>query len=173
MLALWYQGESNANDPPAAYQCQLESLVAEWRGAFNRTVLPFFVVQLAPYWEPECKNVTKNAATPCGIGANSPAIRIAQARAMASAEAESGAPSGVCITHDIGDIAGGIHPHNKTEVSRRLALEIRTKVFGATGESLNTQNVVIQFMIYTYSQTHLNGARKTERESVPTASYHS
>lgn len=53
---------------------------------------------------------------------------------MASVEAASGAPSGVCITHDIGDVAGGIHPHNKTEVARRLAIEIRTKVFGATGE---------------------------------------
>ena len=49
MLALWYQGEADANDPPAAYQCQLESLVAEWRDAFNRTAMPFFVVQLAPY----------------------------------------------------------------------------------------------------------------------------
>ena len=36
MLSLWYQGESNSNDPPDTYQCQLESLVAEWRGAFNR-----------------------------------------------------------------------------------------------------------------------------------------
>ena len=36
MLALWYQGEANSNDPPDTYQCQLESLVAEWRGAFNR-----------------------------------------------------------------------------------------------------------------------------------------
>jgi hypothetical protein len=27
-------------------------------------------------------------------------------------------------------VSGGIHPHNKTEVGRRLALEIRAKVFG-------------------------------------------
>lgn len=131
-LSLWYQGESNSNDPPDAYQCQLEALVVEWRVAFNRSTMPFFAVQLAPYWEPPCEPPPKNV-TPCGIGDHYPAIRIAQANAMALLEAETGAPSGVCITHDIGDMAGGIHPHNKSEVGRRLALEIRAKVFKADG----------------------------------------
>lgn len=99
---------------------------------YNRSAMPFFAVQLAPYWEPPCEPPPKNVM-PCGIGSQYPAIRIAQARAMGRAEKESGAPSGVCITHDIGDIAGGIHPHNKTEVGRRLALEIRAKVFGVAG----------------------------------------
>jgi hypothetical protein len=128
VLALFgrYQGEANANEAPNEYQCELESLAAEWRGAFDQSTMPFFVVQLAPYWEaPSSKQG--------GIGANYPAIRIAQARAMANAETETGAPSGICITHDIGDVAGGIHPHNKTEVGRRLALEIRAKVLGVRG----------------------------------------
>lgn len=160
MLTLWYQGESNANESPNEYQCELESLMAEWRGAFGQSTMPFFVVQLAPYWEPPCEPLLRNAIgltpPPCGIGTNYPAIRIAQARAVANAEAETGAPSGVCITHDIGDVAGGIHPHNKTEVGRRLALEIRAKVFGVRGlpritkpiepARVNSSGLLIQFM---------------------------
>jgi hypothetical protein len=89
-------------------------MIAEWRALFNSSSMPFFVVQLAPYWQ---KNV----------GSTYPAIRIAQAQA-ADNSMHSG-PSGYAVTHDLGDIAGGIHPHNKTEVGRRLALEIRAKVF--------------------------------------------
>lgn len=105
---------------------------AHRKSVYYHSAMPFFAVQLAPYWEPPCEPPPRSA-TPCGIGYQYPAIRIAQARAMARAETETGAPSGVCITHDIGDIAGGIHPHNKTEVGRRLALEIRAKVFGVAG----------------------------------------
>jgi hypothetical protein len=39
-------------------------------------------------------------------------IRIAQAEATARLSAWG--PSGYAVTHDIGDMAGGIHPHNKT-----------------------------------------------------------
>jgi hypothetical protein len=105
LIVLWYQGESDSFSPPAAYQCQLESLVMEWRGALNLTAMPFFAVQLAPYWEPPCPVPPTNATTPCGIGSQYPAIRIAQARAMARVEAETGAPSGYCVTHDIGDVS--------------------------------------------------------------------
>ena len=120
-LALWYQGESNSNDPPDTYQCQLEAMIAEWRAAFNSSSMPFFLVQLAPYWQGR------------RTGANFPAIRIAQAQAVETAMAETGVASGYCVTHDLGDHAGGIHPHNKTEVARRLAIEIRAKVFGTQG----------------------------------------
>jgi hypothetical protein len=113
-LTLWYQGEANSGDVPSTYQCQLEAMIAEWRALFNSSSMPFFVVQLAPYWQ---KNV----------GSTYPAIRIAQAQATDNSM-HSG-PSGYAVTHDLGDIAGGIHPHNKTEVGRRLALEIRAKVF--------------------------------------------
>ena len=119
-LALWYQGESNSHDPPSTYRCQLEAMIAEWRAAFNSSI-PFFLVQLAPYWQGR------------RTGATYPAIRIAQAKAVKTMMAETGVASGYCVTHDLGDHAGGIHPHNKTEVARRLAIEIRAKVFGVQG----------------------------------------
>lgn len=132
-LALWYQGESNAmEDPSDMFLCQFEAMIDEWRGAFNRSRMPFFAVQLAPYYQPPCR--APNTPVGCGgIGTDFPHIRVAQAAALDAARASTGAPSGYAVTHDIGDVAGGIHPHNKTEVARRLALAIRTQVFGAVG----------------------------------------
>ena len=65
------QGEANANDPSDFYGCQLEAMVQEWRSptGFNNSALPFFLVQLAPYYEPPC---TGKQPPPCGIGTNYP-----------------------------------------------------------------------------------------------------
>jgi len=54
---------------------------------------------------------------------------------------KSDAPAGYCVTHDIGDRAGGIHPHNKTEVGRRLSLVVRTKMFEEKGLPLSPEAV--------------------------------
>ena len=98
-------------------------MVAEWRQAFASPLLPWFTVQLAPYWSlpPGPQDIP--------IGTQYPHIRMAQAKAMLSA---TGSLSGYAVTHDLGDHAGGIHPHNKTEVGRRLAMPIRRLVFNAT-----------------------------------------
>ena len=64
------QGEANSHDPANYYGCQLEAMIEEWRSesVFNNSRLPFFVVQLAPYYEPPCSSGHK----PCGIGTNYP-----------------------------------------------------------------------------------------------------
>ena len=45
----------------------------EWRSqaGFNNSALPFFLVQLAPYYEPPCNGKQPG---PCGIGKNFPCV---------------------------------------------------------------------------------------------------
>jgi hypothetical protein len=155
------QGEANANEPATYYGCQLEAMIEEWRSekAFNNSALPFFLVQLAPYYEPPCITGHKQ---PCGIGTDFPCVRVAPylcaqtvasirmsfrrhtriAQSQATARLVAKAPTGYAVTHDIGDQAGGIHPHNKTEVGRRLAMAIRRQVFHRTDSQIAPPHTV-------------------------------
>ena len=101
---LWYQGESNedrAND----YEALLRSLVGSWRTAFADQDLPFLIVQLPGFRQP--------CAKPC----ESSWARLREAqRKAASIDGVN-----IAVTLDLGE-ADNIHPRNKTEVGRRLAL---------------------------------------------------
>ncbi|HRJ71556.1 MAG TPA: sialate O-acetylesterase [Terrimicrobiaceae bacterium] len=113
---LWYQGEANAplfNE----YGKLFTTLIRTWRGAFGQGDLPFFFVQLANW------NVRTD---PTGVQwaflreAQTAALRL-PATAMA-------------VTIDVGD-PRRIHPENKQEVGRRLALIALAQVYGRTVES--------------------------------------
>jgi sialate O-acetylesterase len=102
---LWYQGESNA--PRAAqYRVLLPTLVAAWRRAFGRDDLPFHVVQLAAF----------GRVTPSGV--DSPWAELREAQALVARDVPH---VGLAVTIDIGE-AADIHPKNKQDVGRRLAL---------------------------------------------------
>lgn len=119
VLALWYQGEADSTNLPTTerdYTCGLRALIQDWRGMLQRPKLPFFLVQLAPYWQDPPRT-------------NFPAVRVGQAAVGMDPAMQ---PAGYCVTHDIGDHAGGVHPHNKTEVGRRLALAVRRVAFNQT-----------------------------------------
>lgn len=60
------------------------------------------------------------------------------------------------FSQDIGDIAGGIHPHNKTEVGRRLAFAVRRQVFNRT--SLPDVSVPVSAEMTTSTQLSVNFA---------------
>ena len=47
---LYYQGCSNVGDPAGQYTRRLKDLVAQWRRDFGLGQLPFYFVQIAPYW---------------------------------------------------------------------------------------------------------------------------
>lgn len=114
---LWYQGESNI--PTAhVYDRIMETLIADWRKTWGRGDLPFLYVQLAGYGKPP--------SGPCQSGGTA-RVRHAQAKnrnipytAMVSAV-------------DIGE-SGNIHPKNKQEVGRRLALAARALAYGEAVE---------------------------------------
>ena len=109
---LWYQGESNADDPNA-YQALLRGLMASWRSQFGDG-LPFLIVQLPNFGAVPTKPVESGWA----------GIREAQRTAVAA-----DGHAGLAVTIDIGE-PGNLHPADKLEVGRRLARAARHVVYG-------------------------------------------
>lgn len=108
---LWYQGESNTALPDE-YRGLFTALIAHWRQHLGQGELPFFWVQLANYRG--------------GNAADTGWARLREAQAQALALPATGQ----AVAIDIGD-ADDIHPLNKQEVGRRLALLARANVFGS------------------------------------------
>jgi len=107
--ALWYQGESNAGRADQ-YRNLLPALIADWRQRWGEGNFPFLIVQLAGWGSPDA--------------AAWPALREAQWQT-----AQTVPNAGIATAIDIGD-AGDIHPKNKQEVARRLALVAEAKAYG-------------------------------------------
>nr|WP_314526616.1 sialate O-acetylesterase [uncultured Brevundimonas sp.] len=104
----WYQGESNIGDP-AGYRRLLPALFADWRRRFDSPDMRALVVQLANFG-PAASQPTNSSWA---------ALRESQ-RAVVDADPLAG----LAVAIDIGD-RYDIHPTNKLEVGRRLALEAR------------------------------------------------
>ncbi|MFA6288699.1 MAG: sialate O-acetylesterase [Opitutaceae bacterium] len=107
---IWYQGESNAGRH-VEYRTFFPSLISGWREVFKQPDLPFYWVQLAAY----------GANDPDGVGF--PWLRDAQDRTLSVPH------TGQALTIDIGD-SGNIHPANKQDVGRRLALLALRRTYG-------------------------------------------
>lgn len=104
----WYQGEANVQEA-GAYARLLPALIADWRARFAAPEAPFLVVQLANFGPYVTEPVNSQWA----------ALRDAQRRVV-----EADAHAGLAVAIDIGD-RFDIHPTNKQEVGRRLALHAR------------------------------------------------
>ncbi len=110
--ALWYQGESNGGEGDSYYH-KMRALIGGWRQAFGVGDFPFYYVQLAN-WQAANDN-------PAG-GDGWSKLRMAQLKALQIPH------TGMSVTTDIGD-AGDIHPKNKQDVGKRLALWALAKEF--------------------------------------------
>lgn len=101
---IWYQGEANAG---AAYDYRklFPMLIADWRKRWQQGNLPFLFVQLANYMK----------AKPLPSESQWAELREAQTLTLSQPN------TGMACTIDIGE-ANDIHPRNKQEVGRRLAL---------------------------------------------------
>ena len=101
--ALWYQGETEAGRAQGdIYGEAMMTLVQDWRRAFGQGDFPFYWVQLANYG-----NAAKNGHW----------MRVQEGQVKATALRNTG----VAIINDIGNPTN-IHPTNKQDVGRRLAL---------------------------------------------------
>ncbi len=108
---IWYQGENNGNRGHGTlYQTLFRTMIQDWRARWGMGRFPFLFVQLANYG-----NVPEE-----GTWAE---LREAQAAALEL----SG--TGMAVTIDIGN-STDIHPRNKQDVGRRLALVARATTYG-------------------------------------------
>ncbi|MHB8637414.1 MAG: sialate O-acetylesterase [Fimbriimonadaceae bacterium] len=113
---IWYQGESNA-DRAHQYRRLFPLLIRSWRAEFNQGDFPFYFVQLAAFQARNLEPVESQWAE----------LREAQDMTLRLPN------TGMATAIDIGD-ANDIHPKNKQEVGRRLALIALRKNYGQTNE---------------------------------------
>ncbi len=111
--AIWYQGEANA-DRALQYRRLLPALIRDWRHQFAHDGLAFHIVSLANY-QPAHELPRDHAWAE---------LREAQALTAASVP-----HCGLAVAIDIGE-AGDIHPRNKRDVGRRLALSALASTYG-------------------------------------------
>jgi sialate O-acetylesterase len=108
--AIWYQGESNV--PRAAqYRRLFPTMIQDWRRTWGQGDFAFLFVQLAPfrYSGQDMKNCAE--------------LWEAQAKTLELPN------TGMAVTVDIGDVRD-IHPKNKQDVGKRLALWALAKTYG-------------------------------------------
>lgn len=107
---VWYQGESNCARAEQ-YQKLFPTLIQDWRKRWGLGDFPFYFVQLAPF---RYRNADPR---------NCAELREAQRLTLRLPN------TGMAVTMDIGDV-NDIHPTNKQEVGRRLALWALAKTYG-------------------------------------------
>jgi sialate O-acetylesterase len=108
--AIWYQGESNA-DRAYQYRKLFPVMIQDWRRAWDQGDFPFLFVQLAGFiqdWAPKTSWAE---------------LREAQLMTLSLPK------TGMAVAADIGD-PYDIHPKNKQEVGRRLALAAQAIAYG-------------------------------------------
>ncbi len=146
--AIWYQGESNIYFAPT-YQPVLSAMMADWRKQFG-SGLPFVIVQIPDYGPTPTQPVESLWSD----------VREAQRKA-----AESDAHAALVVTVDIGD-PKVLHPTNKQEVGRRIAIAARHLVYAepiapsgprVTAARRNGDQVTVSFRDVTGALTAYNG----------------
>ena len=112
--AIWYQGEANGFED-IVYKNKLRALIGGWRSAWGRGDFPFYIVQLSNYAniDPADREAGKNWAK----------LREAQLEALEIPN------TGLAVTIDIGE-SEDIHPKNKQDVGKRLALWALADTYG-------------------------------------------
>ncbi len=116
---VWYQGESNQKRA-FQYQELLPTMINDWRKQWVDT-FSFYIVQLANYGNG--RPTTKDA------GVADTWVELQEAQTLTAQTLDK---CGIAIINDIGE-QGDIHPKNKQEVGRRLALWALAKDYGKSG----------------------------------------
>jgi sialate O-acetylesterase len=105
--AIWYQGESNANEAHAwLYRRLFPAMIQDWRNRWGVGDFPFYFVQLANY--------KSNAWWPVLRESQTDTLRLAN--------------TAMAVTIDVG-LSTNIHPTNKQDVGLRLALAARALTY--------------------------------------------
>lgn len=117
---LWYQGESNCYlGETIGYTYKMYALINQWRQLWADNALPFYYVQIAPFYYSHVKD-GKVAYTEF----TEPGLREAQTMALQIPH------TGMIVTTDLNDDLKNIHPPFKWEVGRRLELQAIANTYG-------------------------------------------
>lgn len=109
---IWYQGESNASEAHAyRYRRLFADMIEDWRNRWGEGDFPFLFVQLANYKSSQWWPVLRESQTET--------LRLRN--------------TGMALAIDIGE-SHDIHPKNKQEVGKRLALAALHVAYGKAGE---------------------------------------
>ena len=111
---IWYQGESNSS-AAADYKVYMPAMIRDWRLAWGYD-FPFYFAQIASYMKEQTGPERSEWAE----------LREAQLQSL------NVAGTGMAVLIDIGE-ANDIHPKNKAEVGRRLALNA---LYGTYGQAI-------------------------------------
>ncbi len=163
--AIWYQGESNGNEGES-YVHKKRALIEGWRKAWGQGDFPFYFVQLPNY--------IRHGLQPPFPPDNDPKggdgwARVREAQSKVAAHVKN---TGMAVTIDVGE-EGNIHPQNKTDVGRRLALWALAKDYGKkdlvyTGPIYKSMNAVGKTIKLTFD--HVGGglmaAKKPSAQSI-------
>lgn len=109
--AIWYQGESNTSRA-AQYAELLPLMINDWRTKWGYS-FPFYIVQIANFMAPQTGAEESDWAE----------LRESQVKAT---NLEN---TGLACIIDLGE-SGDIHPKNKVDVGKRLALQALRKTYG-------------------------------------------
>ncbi|MCX7007608.1 MAG: 9-O-acetylesterase, partial [Kiritimatiellaeota bacterium] len=115
--AIWYQGESNVTRP-GEYRDLLSLMIGDWRDQWGQGDFPFYIVQLANYY---------------GVPKEPGRSGIAEVREGQLQVSQRVPNTGLVVAIDIGE--ENIHPKNKQDVGKRLALVALEKTYGQKIES--------------------------------------
>lgn len=137
---IWYQGEANVGRSEQ-YGDLFPALITDWRRQW-RSNFPFYFVQLANFME--SKKIQPNSEWA--------ALREAQTKALKLDQV------GMAVTIDIG-LADDIHPKNKQEVGRRLAL---VALAGSYGKNVSSSAPVFQNYIIKGNKMELDFGQKQD-----------
>ncbi len=112
--AIWYQGEANANSGRSyQYRKLFPAMIENWRNDWGQGDFPFLFVQLANF-----RDIVPEPAESAWAE-----LREAQLMTLSLPK------TGMAVIIDIGD-ADNIHPKNKQDVGKRLALWALAKTYG-------------------------------------------
>ncbi len=136
--AIWYQGESNV-ERAGNYHALLSRMLADWRSRWGVGDFPFLFVQLANFGEP-----------PAAPGVSQWAELREQQRRMLDAP-----KTAMVVTIDLGEW-NDIHPLNKEDVGKRLALAARKLAYRdpdviASGPHLTSARLDASRAVLTFS----------------------
>jgi sialate O-acetylesterase len=114
---IWYQGESNCRAYTDRYGKHFPALIESWREQWGQGLFPFYFCQLAGFggWEEAADEPVEDSSWATISNAQRLALRVPN--------------TGMAVLKDVGD-RRDIHPTNKHDAGKRLALWALARTYG-------------------------------------------